>query len=57
MLIFVDIHIVGALMGYDLTDAPIMINQYDSYVKNCSLKALIRYVCKKNNRYSQTYSC
>ena len=36
---------VAALLGYNLTDAPIMINQYDTYVKSCSLQTLIKYVC------------
>ena len=48
MLIFICIYIVGALIGYNLTDAPIMINQYDFYVKRFSLKTLIRYVCENN---------
>ena len=33
-----------ALLGYNLTDSPIMINQYDSYVKDCSLTTFIKYV-------------
>ena len=33
-----------ALLGYNLTDATIMTNQYDSYVEKSSLKELIKYV-------------
>ena len=34
-----------ALLGYNLTDATIMTNQYDSYVKTSSLKEMIKHVC------------
>ena len=34
-----------ALIGYNLTDANSMMNQYDSDVKSSSLKKLINYVC------------
>ena len=45
---------VVALLGYNLTDAPIMINQYDSYVNGCSLKTLIKYVCENT---IDSYNC
>ena len=34
------------LLGFKLTDANVMTNQYDSYVKRSSLKKLIKYVCE-----------
>ena len=36
----------AVLLGYNLTDAPIMMNQYDTYVKSFGLQTLIRYVCE-----------
>ena len=41
------LHVCTAvLLGYNLTSAPVMMNQYDTYVKRCSLQTLIRYVCE-----------
>ena len=37
-------NIVGALLGYDLTDVADMTNQYDDYVKNSTLNELTGYV-------------
>ena len=34
------------LLGYDLTEATSMTNQYDDYVKNSTLEELIKYVCE-----------
>ena len=36
---------IEAIIGYNLTDANSMMNQYDSDVKCSSLKKLINYVC------------
>ena len=38
------IFIVGALLGHNLTDTVDMTNEYDDYIKDSSLKDLIRYV-------------
>ena len=37
---------IEMLLGFKLTDANVMTNQYDSYVKRSSLKKLIKYVCE-----------
>ena len=37
---------IEMLLGFKLTDANNMTNQYDSYVKSSSLKDLIKYVCE-----------
>ena len=36
----------GILLGYNLTDATIMTNQFDEHMYNSTLKELIKYVCK-----------
>ena len=36
----------GALLGYNLTEATSMTNQFDQYVKISSLNELIKYVCE-----------
>ena len=36
----------GALLGYNLTEATSMTNQFDQYVKMSSLNKLIKYVCE-----------
>ena len=36
----------GILLGYNLTDAIVMTNEYDKYVYDSTLKELITYVCE-----------
>ena len=42
--VIIDTCDVDVLLGYDLTDATSMTNQYDSYVEKSSLKELTKYV-------------
>ena len=38
-------HVVGIILGYNLTDTTNMMSEYDIYVNRSSLNELTKYVC------------